>query len=233
VRVDAGYQEGDVLPGAYDSLLAKVVAWGPDRDTARRRLIRALEETDVAGVATTIPAQLAILRHPDFEAGEHYTTWVQEKLDFAALPPAAVAPPEGAAGENKVARDVDVEVDGRRYSVRLWVPETAPPRTAGTVGRAATAAVSAGAARLRTRGRSPAQSAAPVSTGMVVAPMQGTVIVVSVAPGDTVTAGQPVCVLEAMKMENNVTAERDGTVSEVRVQAGDTVGAGDVLVVIE
>ena len=237
VRVDAGYQEGDVLPGAYDSLIAKIIAWGPDRDTARRRLIRALEETEVAGVATTIPAQLAILRHPDFEAGTHYTSWVEEKLDFTTLPPAAPAPPAaGAEGGTRVARNVDVEVDGRRYQVRLWVPEVVPPvRGTGAVGRAATAAVSAGAAgaaRLRTRGRT-AQSTVPATSGTVVAPMQGTVIVVSVAAGDTVSAGQSVCVLEAMKMENNVTAERDGAVAEVKVEVGDTVSAGDVLIVIE
>jgi len=234
VRVDAGYQEGDVLPAAYDSLLAKIIAWGPDRDSARRRLIRALEETEVAGVATTIPAQLAILRHPDFEAGTHYTSWVEQKLDFAALPTAAPLPPEpaGSDAEPRVARDVDVEVDGRRYQVRLWVPEAMPQgRGTGAVGRAATAAVSAGA-RLRTRTRT-APSSAPATSGTVVAPMQGTVIVVSVAAGDTVTAGQSVCVLEAMKMENNVTAESDGTVTEVRVQAGDTVSAGDVIAVIE
>jgi acetyl-CoA/propionyl-CoA carboxylase biotin carboxyl carrier protein len=233
VRVDAGYQEGDVLPGAYDSLVAKILAWGPDRDTARRRLIRALEETEIAGVATTIPAQLAILRHPDFGAGRHYTSWVEAKLDFSALGPAAPGPAEPPVdGEARVARDVDVEVDGRRYNVRLWVPEVAAPvRAAGPVGRAATAAVSAGA-RLRPRSR-PAVTDNPAGSGTVLAPMQGTVIVVSVAPGDVVTAGQSVCVLEAMKMENNVTAERDGTVTEVKVQAGDTVGAGDVLVVIE
>ena len=231
VRVDAGYQEGDVLPGAYDSLLAKVIAWGPDRDSARRRLIRALEETEVEGLATTIPAQLAILRHPDFRAGTHFTSWVEQELDFSSLPPAVRADPAatvGSEGEGRVQRDVDVEVDGRRFHVRLWVPDVAaaPTLAAGLRGRAAAALSSA-------RPRSRPAATAPPSSGTVVAPMQGTVIVVSVAAGDQVTAGQPVCVLEAMKMENNVTAERDGTVTEVRVAAGDTVGAGDVIAVIE
>ena len=231
VRVDAGYQEGDVLPGAYDSLLAKVIAWGPDRDSARRRLIRALEETEVEGLATTIPAQLAILRHRDFRAGTHFTSWVEQELDFSSLPPATSADPAATVdseGEGRVQRDVDVEVDGRRFHVRLWVPDVAatPTLAAGLRGRAAAALSSA-------RPRSRPAATAPPSSGTVVAPMQGTVIVVSVAPGDRVTAGQPVCVLEAMKMENNVTAERDGTVTEVRVAAGDTVGAGDVIAVIE
>ncbi|HEX2699775.1 MAG TPA: biotin carboxylase N-terminal domain-containing protein [Acidimicrobiales bacterium] len=233
VRVDAGYQEGDVLPGAYDSLLAKIVAWGPDRDTARRRLIRAIEETDIEGVATTIPAQLAILRHPDFQAATHSTSWVEQELDFSDLPAPPSTPVVGEVEQGgRVRRDVDVEVDGRRYQVRLWVPEVVPPaRVTGPVGRAATAAVSAGA-RLRPRAR-PAAPTTSTTSGTVTAPMQGTVIVVSVSVGDTVTAGQSVCVLEAMKMENNVTAERDGTVTEVRVQAGDTVGAGDVIAVID
>ncbi|HET7487707.1 MAG TPA: biotin carboxylase N-terminal domain-containing protein [Acidimicrobiales bacterium] len=230
VRVDAGYQEGDTLPAAYDSLLAKIVAWGPDRHAARRRLIRALEETDVDGVATTIPAQLAVLRHPDFENALHHTRWVDEEVDFTQLLPPTTPPAAGIPGPGKVQRDVDVEVDGRRYQVRMWVPEAAPAPAAGPslAGRAAAAGVAA-AARLRPRAPAPA----PAGGGTVVSPMQGTVIVVSVAVGDQVTAGQPVCVLEAMKMENNVTAERDGTVREVRVRAGDTVGAGDVLVVIE
>ena len=232
VRVDAGYQEGDVLPGAYDSLLAKVIAWGPDRDAARRRLIRALEETEIEGVATTIPAQLAILRHPDFVAGRHYTGWVEAELDFAALPGPAEPAPADVEGEAKVARDVDVEVDGRRYQVRVWVPEvavTATPTLAAGLRTKAAAALSVA------RSTRPRQAPAPNSaaSGQVLAPMQGTVILVSVAPGDKVTAGQSVCVLEAMKMENNVTAERDGTVTEVRVAAGATVGAGDVIAVIE
>ena len=229
VRVDAGYQEGDTLPAVYDSLLAKVIAWGPDRDAARRRLIRALEETQVEGVATTIPAQLAILRHPDFEAGAHHTSWVEENLDFTTLAPAALPVPAatvGTEGEGRVRRDVDVEVDGRRYQVRMWVPDVvAPTPAAGPAGRAAAAL----GARLRSRPAAPA----PASSGTVVAPMQGTVIAVAVAPGDRVTTGQTICVLEAMKMENNVTAEADGTVTEVRVQAGGTVGAGDVIAVIE
>ena len=227
VRVDSGYEEGDVLPGAYDSLVAKVVTWGPDRETARRRMVAALEETEVVGVPTTIPAQLAILRHPDFVRGGHDTGWVERDLDFSAI--AAPAPPPAPAdtgGEARVRRDVDVEVDGRRYQVRLWVPDVAPAPGRGAAGlRPAT-----GAPARPARPRAAAPAAA--SSGTVVAPMQGTVVAVSVAVGDEVEAGQALCVLEAMKMENNVTAERSGTVTEVHVAPGDTVSAGDVLVVV-
>ena len=235
VRVDAGYQEGDTLPAAYDSLLAKVIAWGPNREAARRRLVRALEETEVSGVATTIPALLAILRHEDFAAGAHNTTWV-EQLDFSSLPPAGDATPPttvGTPGEGRVRRDVDVEVDGHRYSVRLWLPETAggPPPAPAPPAQAGRSPAGPPPAAGRPRGRPAAAAAA--SSGTVLAPMQGTVIAVSVAAGDQVTVGQAVCVVEAMKMENNVTAEQAGTVTEVKVAPGDTVSAGDVLVVIE
>ncbi|MGH9178770.1 MAG: biotin carboxylase N-terminal domain-containing protein [Acidimicrobiales bacterium] len=233
VRVDAGYQEGDTLPGVYDSLLAKVITWGPDRESARRRMVRALRETEVEGVATTIPAHLAVLEHPDFVAGTHDTGWVERDLDLSALPSSAPAQPASPAAvpgpEGKVRRDVDVEVDGRRYSVSVWVPETPAAVGTGTkIGRA----VASVAARSRPRSGGAAPPGGS-SSGNVVAPMQGTVVAVAVAVGDEVEAGQAVCVLEAMKMENNVTAERTGTVREVRVQAGDTVGAGDLLVVIE
>ncbi|MGQ0519817.1 MAG: ATP-binding protein [Actinomycetota bacterium] len=231
VRVDAGYQEGDTLPGVYDSLLAKVITWGPDRETARRRMLRALRETDVEGVATTIPAHLLVLEHPDFVAGAHYTSWVERELDFATLAPAApppAEPPAGAGPEPRVRRDVDVEVDGRRYSVRLWVPDL--PASGGLPGSKLGRAVASVASRSRPR---TSGGPGPASSGRVVAPMQGTVVTVAVAVGDEVEAGQALCVLEAMKMENNITAERSGTVREVRVQAGDTVGAGDLLAVIE
>ena len=230
VRFDAGYQEGDTMPGVYDSLLAKVVAWGPDRESARRRLIRALEETEVEGVATTIPAQLVILRHPDFAAGAHYTSWVESELDFSGLAPAtpaAAVPALGGAGDGElVRRDVDVEVDGRRFKLALWVPEVrpGPPGVGGRLRAAASA-------RIGPRPGS-AASVAPASSATVAAPMQGTVVTVAVAVGDAVEVGQAVCVLEAMKMENNVTAERAGTVRELRVKPGDTVGAGDVIAVI-
>jgi acetyl-CoA/propionyl-CoA carboxylase biotin carboxyl carrier protein len=112
----------------------------------------------------------------------------------------------------------------------VWVPEA--PATVGP-GTKLGRAVASVAARSRPRSGGATPSGASSSSGNVVAPMQGTVVAVSVAVGDQVEAGQAVCVLEAMKMENNVTAERTGTVREVRVQAGDTVGAGDLLVVIE
>jgi len=229
VRNDAGFESGDEVSPAYDNLVAKVVVWGPDRQSARRRMIRALDECEVEGVPTTIPAQLAILRHPDFVAGAHFTTWVEEHLDLSVLPERAGGPaaePQGSGeqtqGETRVRRDVEVEVDGRRYEVRLWVPEPSP---------AVAAESGATAPRRRTRRRG--GGGAGSGAGTVIAPMQGTVVKVLVAEGDAVELGQPVCVLEAMKMESNVNAEVAGTVTELRVSPGDILGAGDVVCVIE
>ena len=222
VRCDAGYEAGDVVSPAYDSLLAKVVTWGEDRDVARRRMLRALEEVEVDGVATTIPAQQAILRHPDFVDGDYFTTWVEDCVDLsqvgAARPPSVAE--AGTGQEGRVRRDVDVEVDGRLHQVRLWLPETAPSTGGGA----------AAPARRRSHAGS---GGAGARAGTITVPMQGTILKVLVVPGDTVELGQSVCVLEAMKMESNVNADKAGTVSQVRVGPGDTVSAGDVVVVIE
>ena len=222
VRLDAGYEAGDTVSQYYDNLIAKLIVWAPDREAARRRMLRAISETRVTGVATTLPADEAILTHPDFAAATHSTKWVEEVLDLSGLVAgqgAAPVPAPEAEDVPTVERDVTAEVDGRRYSVRLWVPDlgtvTAPGRAAPRPKRAAAAAASG------------------TGSGQVTVPMQGTIVKVLVAVGDVVEVGQGVCVLEAMKMENAVNAEKDGVVKEVRVSAGDSVGAGDVVAVIE
>src|SRR4051794_23982392 len=128
VRTDAGYDEGDEVSQYYDNLVAKLIAWGSDREHARRRLIRALQETEIEGIATTIPAHLAILEHPDFIAGEHSTKWVEERLDLSAVTASAAPAPSSEPTEEppRVQRDVDVEVNGKRFHVKLWVPDTGP-----------------------------------------------------------------------------------------------------------
>jgi acetyl-CoA/propionyl-CoA carboxylase biotin carboxyl carrier protein len=215
VRTDAGYDEGDTVSQYYDNLIGKLIVWGVDRETARKRMLRALRELELTGVATTVPADIAILEHPDFIAVTHSTNWVETTLDLSGV---SSAPPAPASGEaDLVQRDVDVEVSGRRYSVRLWVPEAAP--------------VAAGAKAARPRAARGA-AAAGGGSGQVTVPMQGTIVKVLVEVGDAVEVGQAVCVLEAMKMENNITTETAGTVSEIKVAPGDAVGAGDVVVVV-
>ena len=226
VRVDAGYDEGDTVSQWYDNLVAKLVCWGPDRDSAIRRTIRALEETQIEGIATTIPADLAILRHPDFAAGEHSTKWVEDRLDLTGVDSKPAAAPPPADGEPaKVRRDVDVEVDGRRYQVKLWVPDIGP-MVVGSAG-------ASGAKAARPRASGSGGGAGAAGSGNVEVPMQGTIVKVLVKVGDTVEVGQSVVVLEAMKMENNIAAEKAGTVKAVNVEVGAAVGSGDVVVVIE
>ena len=225
VRWDGGYEAGDAISQYYDNLIGKLIVWGKDRPTAIARAIRALEETHVEGVATTIPADLAILRHPDFAAYEHSTKWVEDVLDLSAISSAPGTPPTVGESDDipKVRRDTVVEVNGKRFSVSMWVPESAGVVVTGGVG--------AGPARAKRSGGSGGGGGA--GSGEVVAPMQGTIVKVLVAVGDPVEAGQAVCVLEAMKMENNIAADKAGTVKEVRVSPGDTVGSGDIVVVIE
>jgi acetyl-CoA/propionyl-CoA carboxylase biotin carboxyl carrier protein len=223
VRFDSGYESGDEISQYYDNLVGKLIVWGKDRPTAIRRTIRALEEMVVEGVATTIPADLAILRHPDFQAVTHSTKWVEERLDLSGVgaPVTPPAPPEGEP--TLVPRSTTVEVNGKRFDVKMWVPDTpvvavsgAAPRAAKKPARSASASAGGGA-----------------GSGHVTVPMQGTIVKVLVEVGQQVEVGQPVVVLEAMKMENQINAEKAGTVTEVKVSAGDTVGSGDVVAVIE
>ncbi|MEY4601863.1 MAG: acetyl/propionyl/methylcrotonyl-CoA carboxylase subunit alpha [Ilumatobacteraceae bacterium] len=213
VRFDGGYEAGDTISQYYDNLVGKLIVWGKDRPSAIARTIRALEEMKVEGVHTTIPADLAILRHPDFAAMQHSTKWVEEKLDLSNVS-SNVAPGEPPAA-GLVERTTTVEVNGKRFEVRAWVPESGGTAAAPRRAPRASGAATGGAA-----------------TGDVVAPMQGTIVKVLVEVGQEVKVGDAVVVLEAMKMENQLQADKAGTVSAVKVKAGDKVGSGDVLVVV-
>jgi acetyl-CoA/propionyl-CoA carboxylase biotin carboxyl carrier protein len=221
VRLDAGYESGDTVSQYYDNLIAKMIVWAPDREAARRRMLRAIDETHITGVASTLPAHKAILSHPDFAAATHSTKWVEDTLDLTGLTvePVGTTPSPAEDEVPTVQRDVTAEVDGRRFSVRLWVPDLgtapAPGRVAGRPKRTTAAAASGS------------------GSGQVTVPMQGIIVKVLVAVGDVVEVGQSICLLEAMKMENAVAAEKDGVIKEVKVSAGDSVGAGDVVAVIE
>ncbi|HJN39005.1 MAG TPA: acetyl-CoA carboxylase biotin carboxylase subunit [Chloroflexota bacterium] len=217
VRFDTGYEADDEVSQFYDNLIGKLIVWGADRDTAIRRMLRALGELDIAGVATTAPADVAILEHPDFVAATHSTKWVEETLDLSGVG-SAKGGDDVDAPPGSVRRDTTVEVDGRRIEVSMWVPDPAEVGTLGGRPRRASAGPNASGG---------------VGNGQVAVPMQGTIVKVVVAVGDAVETGDTVCVLEAMKMENNVAADIAGTVTEVKVAVGDSVGSGDVVVVIE
>ncbi|HUZ39808.1 MAG TPA: acetyl-CoA carboxylase biotin carboxylase subunit [Acidimicrobiales bacterium] len=218
VRLDAGYQAGDTISQYYDNLIAKLIVWGPDRERARRRMLRAIEETVIEGVATTLPAEVVILSDERFVLGTHSTNWVESDLDFSNLPAATTA--AVSIGDGQVRKDVTAEVNGRRVTVALWVPEFEDglPRAQST------------AAKPRRQ-----HHAGVLGSGSanVVVPMQGTIVKVNVEVGQQVEAGDTVVILEAMKMENSVNAEKSGVVVSINVSAGDSVGAGDTVVVVE
>ena len=208
VRFDGGYEAGDEVSQFYDNLIGKLVVWGSNRDIAIGRGLRALSELEVSGVATTASAASVIIGHPDFQNVNHSTRWVEEQLDFPEEPVDQVSE-EGVALER---RQTTVEVNGRRFEVNLLIPDskTKPPRRS-------------------TSGLSSSGS----GSGKVIAPMQGTIVNILVEEDAEIEAGDPICVLEAMKMENNVLAEKSGILKEVLISEGDSVGAGDVLAVIE
>jgi acetyl-CoA/propionyl-CoA carboxylase biotin carboxyl carrier protein len=220
VRFDTGYTSGDAISQFYDNLVGKLIVWGRDRDVAIARTIRALDELVVEGVATTIPADLAILRAPEFRSVEHSTKWVEEQLDLSGVSSTPVAAPETDDDDPPlVRRSTTVEVNGRRFAVEMWVPD------------APVAAVAAPGKKRARRGS--AASSGAVGSGHLAAPMQGTIVKVLVQEGQEVEVGAGIVVLEAMKMENRINSETAGTVKEIRVAAGDTVGGGDVIAVIE
>jgi len=216
VRFDAGYEAGDEVSQFYDNLVGKLVVWGANRDIAIRRTLRALNELEITGVATTIPADIAILSHEDFQAGTHSTKWVEETLDLSEVKADKGEAPADL-DQPTVKREMSVEVDGKRFAVSMWVPDPSAAQVAGAPRRRQSRSGSSGGS----------------GSGQVTVPMQGTIVKILVEVGDTVEAGDPICVLEAMKMENSIAAEKAGTVTEVRISVGDSVGGGDVVAVVE
>lgn len=234
VRLDAGYEAGDTVSQFYDNLIAKLVVWGPDREAARRRMLRALGEMEITGVATTVPADIAILSHEDFVAARHSTRWVEDSLDPSTFdaPQAGSAPCESPRGQGqpddigpveRVMTEVTAEVNGKRFGVKLWMPQSEALQAPSTRSRVASRSKSSGSTPM----------AAGSGSGTVTVPMQGTIVKVLVNVGDRVETGDTVCILEAMKMENALCAEKSGSVKEIKVSPGAAVGPGDVVAVIE
>ncbi|HEX4723474.1 MAG TPA: biotin carboxylase N-terminal domain-containing protein [Pseudonocardiaceae bacterium] len=226
VRVDSGVESGGVISGAFDSLLAKVIVTGEDRAQALERARRALDELVVEGMATVLPFHRAVVRDPAFVGDEHgfavHTRWIETEFDNTI-------PPFGGAAQTEAEtprQTVVVEVDGRRLTVSL-------PGDLAIGGGGAGGGLSAGAgAKAKPRKRSGGRSGAAVSGDAVAAPMQGTIVKVAVTDGQHVDAGELVVVLEAMKMENPVTAHKAGTVTKLAIAPGDAVTQGTVLLEI-
>ena len=211
VRIDSGVAEGSTISGLYDPMIAKVVVWDEDRELARRRMLRALSELEIEGPKTLIPLHRQILEHPDFIAGGLLHEFVEAGGEV--VDDGGPGPERGLVPVAREAKTLPVEVDGKRFEVTVTVPED-PGRTRLRARRAAIAE----------RERS-AHGAADV----VRSPMQGTVLTVGVAAGDTVATGDVLVVVEAMKMENEIVSHGPGVVEAVDVGAGDQVARGQVL----
>ncbi len=224
VRIDSGIEQGDVISGNFDSMLSKLIVTGASRPQALQRARRALEEMVVEGIPTVIPFDLAVVSDPAFAPAEGpfkvHTRWIETEFtnNLPAWTPDGIA--EGEAAEDR--QRVVVEVGGKRLEVVL-------PASLASAG--AGAAVAAKPAKSKKRSRSGGPAAA---TGNALAsPMQGTIVKVAVADGDVVVEGDLVVVLEAMKMEQPLTAHRSGTITGLTAAAGETVSAGAVIAIIE
>jgi acetyl-CoA/propionyl-CoA carboxylase biotin carboxyl carrier protein len=215
LRFDTGYQSGDEVLPYYDSLIGKLIAHGPDRETALARLEDGLERLIVRGVPTTVPASLKVIRHEDFRSANFTTRWLEETVDFSE-----------DAEEEPLARN-EVEVGGRFYVIPQFSDRPGAGNGNGTNRAAAADEPAAGGGQRPRSAR--ARGKGKASDGSVKAPMQGTIIKVNVEEGQDVAAGDILFVLEAMKMENPIHAPAAGTVGPVHAVVGDSMAAGTLL----
>jgi acetyl-CoA/propionyl-CoA carboxylase biotin carboxyl carrier protein len=226
VRVDSGVEEGSEVTPLYDPMVAKLIVWDLDREMATRRMIRALGEYEIDGLTTLIPFHSAILATEQWAKGETCRDLLGDSKWLKSLAPEE---PESVTGNQKseddetVARDYKVEVEGKLFEVKVFVP----PGSGGADG-----AVAAGARRPPKRQRKGGAGGGASSEDLA-SPLQGTVLRVAVEKGATVEEGALICVIEAMKMENEITAHRSGEVAELNVSEGGSVSSGDVIAVIK
>jgi acetyl-CoA/propionyl-CoA carboxylase, biotin carboxylase, biotin carboxyl carrier protein len=213
VRVDSSLRGPGVVAESYDPLFAKLIVRGVDREEALARLGRALAEFRVEGISTTLPFFRAILADEAFVSGDYTTGFIAERMEGLEIQPSPAREPTLAP--EKGAREVEVEVNGKLFRVKVFDGGVTP-----------------GGDGPPRRRRSEARRAS-ASGGAVAAPMQGTIVRVLVKEGQEVEADEPVCILEAMKMESEVRSQKAGTVSEVRVEAGQTVRSGEPLILVE
>jgi acetyl-CoA/propionyl-CoA carboxylase, biotin carboxylase, biotin carboxyl carrier protein len=225
VRLDAGYAQGMTIPQAFDSLIAKLIVSGADRPQALARARRALAEFEVGGMPTVLPFHRAVVEDPAFTGSPFsvHTRWIETEFDGNLQPYPDDGSAQGEAGDPRGRERIVVEVGGKRLEVVLpagFGAGVAGPGAAGT-GRARPD---------RRSGRGRGHGGGPAAGGDgLVSPMQGTIVKIVASEGQQVAAGDAVVVLEAMKMEQPLTAHKDGTVRELAVEVGQTVSAGQVI----
>ncbi|HEY1286125.1 MAG TPA: acetyl-CoA carboxylase biotin carboxylase subunit [Solirubrobacterales bacterium] len=222
VRVDSGVEAGSEVTPMYDPMVAKLIVWDVDREHATRRALRALEEYEVGGLTTLIPFHRAILATEQWARGETCRDLMEDRDWLKSTAPAeavAAGDPE-SDGAELAEREYRVEVSGKLFDVRV-------------IGEAAAAAPAAAAGRKPPKRERRSGGAASASSEALPSPLQGTVLRVAVEEGAEVSEGDLICVIEAMKMENEITAHRSGKVTSLNVADGAAVSSGDVLAIIE
>jgi acetyl-CoA/propionyl-CoA carboxylase biotin carboxyl carrier protein len=221
VRVDSGVEAGSEVTPMYDPMVAKLIVWDVDREHATRRMLRALGEYEVGGLTTLIPFHSAILATEQWAKGETCRDLMEDREWLKTTAPAEAQAPELPEAAEVIARDYKVEVSGKLFDVKV-IGEAA----------AAGAAPAAGGKRPPKRERK-SGGGAGASSESLPSPLQGTVLKVAVEQGAEVSEGDLICVIEAMKMENEITAHRSGKVTALNVSEGAAVSSGDTLAIIE
>lgn len=242
VRLDDALRQGDEIGGDYDSMIAKLIVWGSDRAECIARSQRALAEFEIEGLTTVVPFHRLMLTDEAFTSGTHTTKYLDDELDVGEIEAAQEKwGPTDSVGdreddEESVTREFTVEVNGKRFEVNLEERgQPAIPRGNGSQ-RSPSSRPSGGSGGSSSTSSSSGSGSSAVTTAegeQLTAEMQGTILSINVADGDTVAAGDVICVLEAMKMENDIVAERGGTITEIAVEEGQSVDMGDPLVVID
>jgi acetyl-CoA/propionyl-CoA carboxylase biotin carboxyl carrier protein len=222
VRVDSGAEEGyEVLP-LYDPMIAKLIVWDVDREASTRRMLRALGEFEIGGLKTLIPFHRALLATGQWARGETCRDLVEDRDWLKQLAFPAPEKRDEEPLEEKIERDYAVEVSGRKFEVKVIGAPFAP-----------NGAAPAAAARKAPRRERRSGGGGGGAPGALISPIQGTVLKVAVQQGAEVEEGALVCVIEAMKMENEITAPSAGTVEELGVSEGGSVATGDTIAVIK
>jgi acetyl-CoA/propionyl-CoA carboxylase biotin carboxyl carrier protein len=226
VRVDSGVGPGSEISPMYDPMVAKLIVWDVDREQATRRMLRALSEFEITGLRTLIPFHAALLATEQWAGAQTCRDLVEDRAWLKALAfPKAEAPGGDEDGaQAKVEQDYTVEVSGRRFDVKVI---GSPP-----LGGVAAGPGAGPAGAPKPKRREHAGSGGGGGGDTLPSPLQGTVLKVAVEAGATVEEGALICVIEAMKMENEITAHKAGTVAELAIAVGASVAAGDALAVI-
>jgi acetyl-CoA/propionyl-CoA/long-chain acyl-CoA carboxylase, biotin carboxylase, biotin carboxyl carrier protein len=221
VRVDSGVEAGSEVTPMYDPMVAKLIVWDVDREHATRRMLRALDEYEIGGLTTLIPFHKALLATEQWANSETCRDLMEDRDWLESTAPEAAAPAEAEAGAELLARDYKVEVSGKLFDVKVI----------GEAGASAAAPVHSGKRPPKRERKAGATGGA--STESLPSPLQGTVLKVAVEQGASVEEGDLICVIEAMKMENEITAHRSGKVTTLNISEGAAVSSGDVIAVIE